>query len=458
ITVNYPNLDEILTSKPDITDGAVIVTVHIQDRIWSGIDNTESFTFIQLLIIDLENDENFSKTMTIDDSSTDRSFRDVLQFNWMGNLTVGVTYQLTVIIMDIAGNTNTRTVEVTIEDHVAPRIESISITETDDRKLKIEVTVIETGEGVDFVRVGILNSQGKIVQWINLSEQVIEGSGASVNQQANVYYATVSLPFELLDFISSKRYSIEVMVADREGNHKLYSSDELKAIGLEIDGSFDPLVFHPIVLLVGAILLIFGIIVGIRITSKVEGYDMKRIFMEGEKIAREVILTQMDEYALGVTVNFFDQVQGPVPVIWEPALLEDQEQVMLDLSDKSFATLEFIGLEETERSGTFDFSTGSYECTALGYSFSIANPQARGGKENLTIVLLLRKEWGDNLLIFQDELTEKLREIRKMIETQQKPFLIEKKARELREFVSRIMLSFNKIYAGIDYELEHQEE
>ncbi|MHA2157172.1 MAG: hypothetical protein ACXABU_17655, partial [Candidatus Hodarchaeales archaeon] len=120
--------------------------------------------------------------------------------------------------------------------------------------------------------------------------------------------------------------------------------------------------------------------------------------------------------------------------------------------------LEFIGLEETERSGTFDFSTGSYECTALGYSFAIDNPQARGGKENLTVVLLLRKEWGDNLLIFQDELTEKLREIREMIETQKEPILIEKKARELREYVSRIMLSFNKIYAGLDYELAQQEE
>jgi hypothetical protein len=45
-----------------------------------------------------------------------------------------------------------------------------------------------------------------------------------------------------------------------------------------------------------------------------------------------------------------------------------------------------------------------------------------------------------------------------MIETQQHASHVEKKARELREFVSRLMLSFNKIYAGIDYELEFQEE
>jgi len=117
-----------------------------------------------------------------------------------------------------------------------------------------------------------------------------------------------------------------------------------------------------------------------------------------------------------------------------------------------------VGLEEKERSGTFDFSTGSYECTALGYSFAIANPEARGGKENLTIVLLLRKEWGDNLLTFQDELLEKLREIRELIEREQPSSMVEKKARELREFVSRVMIAFNKIYTGIEYEVSSLEE
>lgn len=455
ITVFYPKLNDTLTTKPTITDGDVIVTVYIQDSIWSGINRS----FVQLIVIDLENNVTYEPVfMVINDDSI--PLRGELQFNWAGTFSVGGTFRLTVIITDGAGNYNSRTVEVTIEDHVAPRVKKINIKETDDRKLKIEVTIEETGFGVDFISVGILDSQGNLVQWVNLSRQVIGGSGGSINQLTEIYSATVVLPFEPLDFVTPKQYSIKMMVADLTGNRKLYSSDELKAWGgdIEIDGSFDPLIFHPLVLFVGAIILIFGIIVGIRITSKVEGYDMKRIFTEGEKISREVILTQMDEYALGVTVNFFDQVQGPVPVIWEPALLEDQEQVMLDLSDKSFSTLQFIGLEETERSGTFDFSTGSYDCTALGYSFSVVNPKARGGKENLTVVLLLRKEWGDNLLVFQDELTEKLREIRKMIETQQHASHVEKKARELREFVSRLMLSFNKIYAGMDYELEFQEE
>ncbi|MFX0207139.1 MAG: hypothetical protein ACFFDT_14210, partial [Candidatus Hodarchaeota archaeon] len=132
ITVFYPNLDEILTSKPNITDGDVIVTVYIQDSIWSGIDRKS----VQIIVIDTINNFNFTDFMTITNDSA--PLRAELQFNWAGTLTVGGTYQLIVIITDNAGNTNTRTVEVTIEDHLAPRIEEITITETDDRRLKID--------------------------------------------------------------------------------------------------------------------------------------------------------------------------------------------------------------------------------------------------------------------------------------------------------------------------------
>ncbi|MHA2109499.1 MAG: hypothetical protein ACW99R_17465, partial [Candidatus Hodarchaeales archaeon] len=447
----FPEIEEILQDKPSITDGEIIISVDIQDNVWSGIDIEN----ILLLITKIET--NKTKTYFMDMNNPTLSLREVISFSWSGSLDVGVNYRITVIIRDKAGNTNTSTIEITVEDHVAPRIESIVIESNPDRVFKISVALNETGFGVDLVQVVILDGT-KVVKWVNLTKQ--GGSGITADDTLDIYYGEVSIPFDVFDFItiSPNIYSIEVFVKDRANNPKHYRSGELEILQVTFEGKLNPVLFHPFVLLTGLILLISSILVGIRITSRTEGYDMNKIFSEGEKIPREVILTQMDEYALGVTINFFDQVQGPVPVIWEPALLEDQQQVMLDLSDKSFSTLEFIGLEETERSGTFDFSTGSYECTALGYSFAIDNPQARGGKENLTVVLLLRKEWGDNLLIFQDELTEKLREIREMIETQKEPILIEKKARELREYVSRIMLSFNKIYAGLDYELAQQEE
>ncbi|MHA2317117.1 MAG: hypothetical protein ACXAC6_05155 [Candidatus Hodarchaeales archaeon] len=450
IQFSYPELSDNLTSRPDISDGDVIITVYVQDIKWSGIDRDS----VELIITDLDNNVNTSNFMTINNPATPP--REEIRFEFRATLRVGGTYHFIVNIKDNAGNSNFQTTELSIEDHVAPRVDSVDITINNDRILAINVSTSELGYGIDYVRVGFFDIAGDLIQWVNLTQRV--GEGSSIHTSIKEFYATTVLPIEFFDIFTEKEFTISVLIADNSGNEKLYSSSELELFDLEIDYSIQPLIFHPMMLLSGVIILVLGILAGIRITSRTEGYDMKKIFDDAEKISREIILTQMDEYALGVTVNFFDQVQGPVPVIWEPALLEDQEQVMLDLADKSFSTLEFLGLEETERSGTFDFSTGSYECTALGYSFAIDNPQARGGKENLTVVLLLRKEWGDNLLVFQDEITEKLREIREMIETQKEPSLVEKHARELREFVSRLMLSFNKIYADIDYELDMQEE
>jgi hypothetical protein len=433
----------------DITDGDVIIKTSVQDDIWSGL-NADSVT---LNITNIATSESIVHPMTlIGDLGEGRS---IYNFSWVGNLPVGETYTLTVTVTDNAGNTNILVEEEMSEDLVAPRIlkDGFTLRSTDDRKIEVNITLEEAGLGVEYVTIEL--TTGTITKKFNLTRQGGTllgggiGSGLNAEVQTVTYSGKLAIDFDFQDIFQSKTYSIKVIVSDKDKNMMIYGKEELEdVLGLEFNVVvFDPLIFHPYVLVFGAVMLITGIAIGIRITSRVEGYDMKRIFDESERISREDVLTQMDEFALGVTVNFFDQVQGPVPVIWEPPLLEDQEQVMLDLSDKSFSTLEFVGLEETERSGTFDFSTGSYECTALGYSFSIVNPQARGGKENLTIVLLLRKEWGDHLLVFQDELLEKLREIRHMIETQEAPSKVQSNARILREFVSRLMISFNKIYS-----------
>ncbi len=439
IEISYSTLN---TSSSTI-EGDLLVRVSVQDSVWSGLNNQSA----RLIITDLGGDIIINTTMESIDIINDLSKRSAVTFTWSGNLPVFHYFFFTVILTDNAGNTNKQTMETEIKDTVPPRIIDIFTSKTADRRLKVTVEIEERGSEIQYIMIQIGNSN----VWFNLSREIV-GVGGSYMASSPIqnFSAIVPLQFVPENIIFIQNYPIKVRVADESGNE--LTTDVLDSFDLT------PVIVEPYFLFAVAILLIFGVIAGIRITSKTEGYDMKKILSESEKVTREVMIIQMDEYALGVTVNFFDQVQGPVPVIWEPPLLEDQEQVMLDLADKSFSTLEFVGTEEEERSGTFDFSTGSYECTALGYSFAVDNPEARGGKENLTVVLLLRKEWGDNLLFFQDELLEKLREIRNLVLNKENPSNIEKEARQLREFVSRLLIAFNKIYKGIDYENLSMEE
>ncbi|MHA2330048.1 MAG: hypothetical protein ACXACR_16140, partial [Candidatus Hodarchaeales archaeon] len=457
MNVIYKNISTVDTSSDitNITDGAIVITVSVQDPLWAGLSSHS----VRLIITDISTGITLrNETMVFMKALGDN--RSEFQFKWEEILVVRETYQFNVTVTDNAGNTNSLTREVEIEDHVAPRVRDVQLIPTDDRKLNITIKFEEKGV-ISGVTVGIVY-MGEIIKWVNLSRQQGGGVGGQTTPGLNteIFSALAQLDLDVFDFISLKTYSIVLSVSDNAGNSKYYDSRELEEtwVGKNIDESFNPLIFHPVFLLSSGIFLLIGIIVGIRITSKTVGYDLKQVMVESKKVSREVLLTMMDEYALGIIISFFDQVQGPVPVIWEPPLLEDQHQIMLDLSDKSFSTLEFVGLDEDERSSTFDFSTGSYDCTALGYSFAIENPQARGGKENLSIVLLLRKEWGDNLLTFQDVLLEKIREIRKLIEAQEPEAVIEKKGRDLREFVSRLMITFNKMYSGINYEVDSMVE
>ncbi|MFW9778447.1 MAG: hypothetical protein ACFFE8_06285 [Candidatus Heimdallarchaeota archaeon] len=421
----------------DVDDGAIRVHVHVQDFNWSGLN----LTSVILTVTDESGEIETNYTMQPDGPINVRK-RNPLDYVWNITLTPGLIYDLRVWVTDIAGNTNSSEITLTVVDKAPPRIGEPILGRTEDRKLNITVEIFETGSGIASVSARIDGHE----EWYELNPlRTSGGFAASISQTGQFYSVIIPLDLDLGNVILPKDYKVIIRAIDGAGNQKFYEEDRYKL-------SLGPLILEPVILIAGAVLLIIAIVVGIRITSRTEGYDVTRIIRDSERISHQTILTLMDEYALGVTVNFFDQVQGPVPVIWEPPLLEDQEQVMLDLSDKSFSTLEFVGLEEEERSGTFDFSTGSYDCTALGYSFAVDNPQARGGKENLTIVLLLRKEWGDNLLTFQDELVEKLREIREMIENKEDPSKIASRAHQLREFVSRIMISFNKIYKDVNYE------
>jgi hypothetical protein len=439
IEINYSTLETSI----DTNEGDFLVRVSAQDSVWSGLNNQSA----RLIITNLGGKIIFNTTMESLNIINDQSKRSIVIFTWSSNLPVFNYFFFTVILTDNAGNTNNQTLETEIRDTVSPRIVDIYTSKTADRRLKVTVEVEERGSEIQYIMVQIGGSE----DWFNLSRDIV-GVGGLFMASSPIQNFTAIIPLKFVpeNIIFMQNYQIKVRVADESGNE--LTTDVLDSFDLT------PVILEPYFLIAGSILLIIGVIIGIRISSKTEGYDMSRILSESEKVTREVLLIQMDEYALGVTVNFFDQVQGPVPVIWEPPLLEDQEQVMLDLADKSFSTLEFVGTEEEERSGTFDFSTGSYDCTALGYSFAVDNPEARGGKENLTVVLLLRKEWGDNLLIFQEELIEKLREIRDLVLNKEDPSNIEKEARQLREFVSRLLISFNKLYTGIDYETLSMEE
>ncbi|MHA2052592.1 MAG: hypothetical protein ACW99F_03240, partial [Candidatus Hodarchaeales archaeon] len=101
----------------------------------------------------------------------------------------------------------------------------------------------------------------------------------------------------------------------------------------------------------------------------------------------------LDSHTLGVVISFFDQRHGPIPVMQEPAILRDNFEKLVELSDLSFSAVRFVDNFEDEIQASFDFTVDERtRVSSISYAYSLNRPNARGGAENLTLNILVLKD------------------------------------------------------------------
>jgi len=94
------------------------------------------------------------------------------------------------------------------------------------------------------------------------------------------------------------------------------------------------------------------------------------------------------------------------------------------------------------------FQVGGEKCTIFAYSFAIANPEARGGQENLALAFIIRQPWGklENLNRFLNELLYHAQQVRTLIQSNADTKNIQKEMENMRNFYTRVMLTFRKTF------------
>jgi len=169
--------------------------------------------------------------------------------------------------------------------------------------------------------------------------------------------------------------------------------------------------------------------------------------MEKLNVLIEVI-EKIDQHSLGVVVSFFDQRHGPIPIIIIPEMLKDNFDKLVALSDRSFSGTGFSDDFESEIPSSYDFVLGEqFRISVLSFGFALDKPEARGGKENLTLNLLLQKEVFKLVSQFQDEIHKKVHEFHLlMVADSSNKGAIRIKANEVRKYVTKIILSYVEIY------------
>jgi len=177
-----------------------------------------------------------------------------------------------------------------------------------------------------------------------------------------------------------------------------------------------------------------------------------------KEIPESLVVDMLDYHTVGIVVSFFDQRQGPIPIIVEPAILKDNYGKLVELSDLSFSTCRFIEGFDSEVYASFDLTLSpSVHINSISFGFALDRPEARGGAENITLNTLIQPNVFPLVNQFIDFLLESVHEIHVLMDkspsSQEK---ILEKILKFRKTISYLVLSYQRIYGTT--ELQYGEE
>ncbi|MFQ6123938.1 MAG: hypothetical protein ACE5R6_04930 [Candidatus Heimdallarchaeota archaeon] len=158
------------------------------------------------------------------------------------------------------------------------------------------------------------------------------------------------------------------------------------------------------------------------------------------------VIAQIDDHSYGVVLSYFDQFEGPIPAISVPPLLEDNFQFLMDLSDRSFSATGFVEETMDVKITTFDISLQGTRVKCISYAFSIDVLEARGGRDNMTLILLVNLTFEELINNFSSELIPMVKWIRSLIENKSPRENVATQIEGLRNLVSRIIIAYQEIY------------
>lgn len=183
------------------------------------------------------------------------------------------------------------------------------------------------------------------------------------------------------------------------------------------------------------------------------GLDRNLILKNIDKVSDSELKTSIDEHTLGIVLSFFDQRTGPLPLMTLPISLDKDSNLLLKLSFRAFSNCELVDNFYEEKEAVFNFTNGPYgqniSIKSLSYSFSLNRPGARNDAENITLSILIFPKFFPVIYQFVDSLSVPIKKIHKILDKNPEDKMgILNELDQLRKLISRIILSYSKLYSN----------
>ena len=374
--------------------------------------------------------------------------------------------------------TNSATFNFTLLDTAPPRILSVSYdfdNLTHPKNITFYVQIIDYGSGVSnatlyyyFEPVGSNLSSNQKTNWV-----FMKGLYYTINsnefqtvalQRLNATYYFVSIRFNnTVDTI----VLFQIAVDDKAGN----SNPNAYPLGLNPNrpgarwivstGGIPLEQVLMYIAIIAVVLSLFSFIIIKKFRKKeLVGLDIDLVLEKANKIREEDIIKSMDSHTLGIVISFFDQRHGPIPIMQEPDILRDNFEKLIELSDLSFSTGRFVDNFNEEFLINFDFSVDEQiRVSTVTYAFALNRPQARGGAENITLNILVIKDYYSLISQFTSQFTYIIHKIHQLMNANiQDKKQLQTYLQALRETISSIILAYGELYGTTELlEVEPEE-
>lgn len=352
---------------------------------------------------------------------------------------------------------------VKLVDKSPPRVDSVTINTDTLGKITFYVNIVDYGSGIKNATIyyyfeemnnnsTVSSNSNQNLKLFAFNKNIELPNGYKIAELTaiNSTFYTVTVPFEANSSVNIL-YQISVFDNDNNANLNAYP------LGLtpSKDNQFILQSKLPIEMIAGIIglIVLFAFIftfVGIRKFRKTEivGLDIERVMEEVPSFRDSDIQPDLTRHTLGIIISIFHQSLGPMPIFAIPSILTDNLEKLIDLSDISFSTVRFVENFDTEKQTYFDYNiSSSISVTSLSYGFSLNRPEARGGSENITLNILLHKPYDTIIGQFTEKIDPFIHEIHVTLDKEEgEREAIEKMVQDLRNFVTKIILSFERMY------------
>ncbi|MHA1318115.1 MAG: hypothetical protein ACTSQ6_11465, partial [Candidatus Heimdallarchaeaceae archaeon] len=164
------------------------------------------------------------------------------------------------------------------------------------------------------------------------------------------------------------------------------------------------------------------------------------------------IVMNMTRICPGVVLSIFDQRKGAIPLVSDHSLDYSYsgririglENFMLKISDQAYSSLGFEEHHSGRRTGTITLPNEGL--VGFIHGIQLENKAARGGFENLSLIVLVENEYGTMLLSYQEYLYPLIDELISMLKNKKSLEDIEEQLSNIRSQATKTVL------ASLEYE------